>query len=170
MHANQLTGKPQSDRESQKQPHESTYGLDGLLVEGDLDVEILQVVIGRGGLRPARLLVHGLAPRAIHLIVLLGVLGLATGTPGTHRHLLLLHHLHALHLLSSLRSVLLLHGGLLGSMLLRLHLLSLLGGHLLVLLLLLLVLLSPILIVVLLLLALVSCARWPRIISSHFVI
>ena len=86
---------------------------------------------------------HGLSPCAVHLVVLLSVLdwrGTASAA-STLCLLLLLHHLHALHLLSSRRSVLLLHGGLLGSMLLRLHLLSLLGRHLLVLLLLLLVLL-----------------------------
>lgn len=150
--------------DSQKQPHECTYGLDGLLVQGDLDVEILQVVVGRRGLRPARFLVHGLAPRAIHLVVLLGVLDLAAGTSGTHRHLLLLHHLHALHLHGLLLCILLSHPRLLLPVLLRLHLLPLLSRHLL----LLLILLATVLIVVLLLLlTVVGLAGGPRIIGSH---
>ena len=144
--------------------NESTYSLDGLLVKGDLDVEILQVVVRCGGLRSARLLMHGLAPRAIHLVVLLGVLGLGTsGTPGSHCHLLLLHHLHALHLHGLLLCILLLHPCLLLSVLLCLHLLPLLSRHLL----LLLILLTTVLIVVLLLLTGVGLARGPRVIGSH---
>ena len=125
-----------------------TYSLDGLFVQSDFDVEVFEVVIGRSCrlLLIAGLLMHGLPPCTIHLIVLLGILALG---PACAHLLLLLHHLHALHLLCGLGIVLRLHSGLLLPVLLGLHLLPLLSGHLL----LLLVLLTTVLVVVLLLAA-----------------
>ena len=127
-----------------------TYGLDSLFVQGDFDVEVFEVVVGRGCLLilSAGALMHGLPPCTIHLIVLLGILGL--GPASVHLLLLLLlHHLHALHLLCGLFIVLRRHSGLLLPVLLGLHLLPLCSGHLL----LLLVLLTTVLVVVLLLAA-----------------
>ena len=126
-----------------------TYGLDCLFVQGDFHVEVFEVVVGRGCLLiGAGALMHSLPPCTIHLIVLLGILGL--GPASVHLLLLLLlHHLHALHLHCSLFIVLLLHSGLLFPVLLGLHLLPLCSGHLL----LLLVLLTTVLVVVLLLAA-----------------
>ena len=140
-----------------------TYSLDGLFVQSDFDVEVFEVVVGRCLLiRIAGLLMHGLPPCTIHLIVLLGILALG---PACAHHLLLLHHLHALHLLRGLGIVLRLHSGLLLPVLLGLHLLPLLSGHLL----LLLVLLTTVLVVVLLLAAggVVGLARGSRRICSH---
>ena len=125
-----------------------TYSFDRFFIQGDLDVEVFEVIVGCGCLL-ASFLVNGLPPCAIHLIVLLGILLLSWSacTPRCHLHLLLLHHLHALHLLSGLSGVLLLHPSLLFTVLLGLHLLPLRSGHLL----LLLVLLAAVLVVVLLL-------------------
>ena len=128
-----------------------TYGLDGLFVQGDFDVEVFEVVVGRGCLLilSAGALMHGLPPCTIHLIVLLGILGLGPASVHLLLLLLLLHHLHALHLHCGLFIVLGLHSGLLLPVLLGLHLLPLCSGHLL----LLLVLLTTVLVVVLLLAA-----------------
>ena len=125
-----------------------TYGLDSLFVQGDFDVKVFEVVVGRGCLLilSAGALMHGLPPCTIHLIVLLGILAL--GPTSVHLLLLLLLHLlHALHLHCGLFIVLLLHPSLLLPVLLGLHLLPLCSGHLL----LLLVLLAAVLVVVLLL-------------------
>ena len=127
-----------------------TYGLDGLFVQGDFDVEVFEVVVGCRCLLilSAGALMHGLPPCTIHLIVLLGILAL--GPTSVHLLLLLLLHLlHALHLHCGLFIVLLLHPSLLLPVLLGLHLLPLCSGHLL----LLLVLLTTVLVVVLLLAA-----------------
>ena len=147
-----------------------TYGLNGLFVQSDFDVEVFEVIVGRGCLLvlTAGLLVHGLPPRTIHLIVLLGILlalGCRSACARHLRLLLLLHHLHALHLLCGLCIVLRLHPCLLLPVLLGLHLLPLRSGHLL----LLLVLLTTVLVVVLLLSAsgVVGRARWPGGIRSH---
>ena len=147
--------------------HIFTYGLDGLFVQRDFDVEIFQVIVGRGRLLilSAGALMHGLPPCTIHLIVLLGILAL--GPTSVHLLLLLLLHLlHALHLHCGLFIVLLLHPGLLLPVLLGLHLLPLCSGHLL----LLLVLLATILVVVLLLATTgggIGRARGPGGIRSH---
>ena len=144
-----------------------TYGLDGLFVQRDFDVEIFQVIVGRGRLLilSAGALMHGLPPCTIHLIVLLGILAL--GPTSVHLLLLLLLHLlHALHLHCGLFIVLLLHPSLLLPVLLGLHLLPLCSGHLL----LLLVLLATILVVVLLLATAgggIGRARGPGGICSH---
>ena len=126
--------------------------LNRLFVQSNLDVEVLQVFVSCccfSCICSPVLLVDGLAPRAVHLVVLLGALSLLSTIIHVRSliHLLLLHlhHLHLLHI-RHLR-VTLNHGRLLGLVLLRLGFLALLGR----LLLLLLVILATVLVVICLL-------------------
>ena len=128
-----------------------TYCFDTLLVEGDFDVEVFQVVVGGLLLRASAFLMHGLAPAAVHLVILLCVVLLISALERCH---LLLH---ALHLLGLLSCVLLLDCALLGLILRCLLLLALISSHSL----LLLVLLLTALVVVLL----VACAS--TVVVSH---